>query len=195
MQLRKINIKTMKENNKQDRIKAAKTKKWIIRYGSIFVILVLVVYGISFLASSTGPESEDFSISYPSQGRNHIANDATHIAYNSNPPSSGPHYVQPVRGGFYSEAIPDEAVVHNLEHGDIWITYNPAIDDASKAILEKFAGRYVVVSPRTENEGDVSLVAWGRVDTFSLENGVLDEERIKNFISRYDNKGPENVRF
>jgi len=63
-----------------------------------------------------------------------------------------------------------------------------------KDTLESFAGQYVVVSPRALNDGDISLVAWGRVDMFDIENGVVDEGRIKDFISQYDNRGPEKVR-
>jgi len=85
-------------------------------------------------------------------------------------------------------------VIHNLEHGDIWIAYHFDISGEAKEILESFAGQYVVVSPRFENEGDISLVAWGRVDTFDIENGVIDKGRIKDFISRYYNRGPERVR-
>ena len=51
-----------------------------------------------------------------------------------------------------------------------------------------------MVSPRPENEGDISLIAWGRVDTFNIKNSIVDEERITDFIRRYDNHGPEKVR-
>lgn len=76
----------------------------------------------------------------------------------------------------------------------IWIAYHPNLSDAAKEVLLSFAGRYVVVSSRGENEGDISLVAWGRVDTFNIEGDTVNEGRIKDFIKRYDNRGPENVR-
>ena len=186
-----------RERNREDqgkRMRVERMKKSLVRYGILSVILVLVGYGIFLLARSSGPRGEDFSVSYPIQGRDHIAFGSTHQEYNSNPPSSGSHYEQPARGGSYDEAVDDETVVHNLEQGDIWIAYHPRVSDDVKANLKKFAGRYVVVSPRLANVGDVSLVAWGRIDTFIIESGVLDEGRIKDFIRRYDNRGPENVR-
>jgi len=197
-------IKNTYEAKKQEReavkekeraqVKGAKVRKSIVRFTFWILILVAVGYGIFLIAKTAGPDGEDFSVAYEIQGRDHIADGASHPEYNSNPPSSGWHYASPARGGFYDEPLPDEQVIHNLEHGDIWIAYHPDISDEARSALESFAGQYVVVSPRFENEGNISLVAWGRVDTFDIENGVVDDSRIKDFISRYDNRGPEKVR-
>jgi len=183
---------TRERERRQDNF--AKTHKLLVRYGLWILVLVVIGYGIFLLAQTAVPDGEDFSTRYEIQGRDHIADGASHLPYNSNPPSSGWHYASPARGGFYEESLPDERVIHNLEHGDTWIAYRSDISGEAKEILESFAGRYVVVSPRFENEGDISLVAWGRVDTFGIENGVVDEGRIKDFIKRYDNRGPERVR-
>lgn len=174
--------------------KMEKIKKSFVRYSLWIVIVVAVGYGIFLLAQTAGPDGEDFSVAHSIQGRDHIADGETHPPYNSNPPSSGSHYTSTARGGFYEEPLPDEQVIHNLEHGDVWIAYHPDISDEAKETLEFFAGQYVVVSPRSENEGDISLVAWGRADTFDIENEAVDEGRIRDFIRRYDNRGPEKVR-
>lgn len=175
-------------------VQAEQVKKSFLRYGIWAGIAVLVGYGVFLLMRATGPQGEDHSTAYDIQSREHIANGAVHPPYNSNPPSSGWHYVSPARTDFYNEPIPDESAIHNIEHGDIWIAYRPTISDETKSILKKFAGAYVLVSPRAENAGDISLVAWGRVDTFDIVGGVLDQERIQDFIRRYDNRGPEKVR-
>jgi len=172
----------------------AKVRKSIVRFTLWILILVAVGYGVFLLAQMAGPDGEDFSTRYEIQGRDHIDDGASHLPYNSNPPSSGWHYASPARGGFYEESLPDERVIHNLEHGDIWIAYRPDISGGAKEILESFAGQYTIVSPRTGNDGDVSLVSWGRVDTFDIENDVVDEGRVSDFIKRYDNRGPEKVR-
>lgn len=197
-------IKNNYEQKKQER-EAAREKeraqahrtelrKSVTRYALWIIVIAAVLYGLFLLAQSTAPDGEDFSVTYDIQGQQHVADGAPHPAYNSNPPSSGWHYASPARGGFYDEPLPDERVIHNLEHGEIWIAYHPDVSDETKDVLESFAGRYVVVSPRRENNGDISLVAWGRVDTFDIENGIVDEGRIRDFIKRYDNRGPERVR-
>lgn len=175
-------------------VQRVKIQKSVTKYAIWLVVIVATGYGIFLLAQTAGPEGEDFSVAYDIQGREHIADGSTHPEYNSNPPSSGWHYASPARGGFYDEPLPDEQVIHNLEHGDIWIAYHPDLSQDIIDSLESFAGQYVVVSPRINNEGDISLVSWGRVDTFDVENGIVDEGRIRDFISRYDNRGPEKVR-
>ena len=182
------------KEKERTQVQGAKVRKSIVRFILWILILVAVGYGIFLLAQTAGSEGEDFSVVYEIQGREHIADGISHPEYNSNPPSSGSHYASPARGGFYDESLPDERVIHNLEHGDIWIAYRSDISGEAKEIIKSFAGRYVVVSPRSENDGDISLVAWGRVDTFDLENNVVDEGRIRDFIKRYDNHGPEQVR-
>ena len=46
------------------------------------------------------------------------------VAYNSVPPTSGDHWSTPVRCGFYIEPVPDELIVHNMEHSNIVVSYN-----------------------------------------------------------------------
>jgi len=166
----------------------------IIKRSIWIVVIALALYGVFYFAQITGPQGEDFSISYEIQGREHIADGSSHPEYNSNPPSSGWHYESPAEGGFYSEALVDETVIHNLEHGDIWIAYQEDINEEVVEILKSFAGPYIVVSPREANTHDIALVAWGRVDAFDLDETGTLEQRISDFIKRYDNRGPEKVR-
>lgn len=189
--------KEAKEQARAENEKIARSTKMrmsLSRYVIGVAVILLIGYGLFLLAKAAGPKGEDFSVSHEIQGREHIANGSEHPPYNSNPPSSGWHYVEPARGGFYRNPIPDENVIHSLEHGDIWISYRKYISEEAKSILEEFAGQYVVVSPREENEADISLVSWGRTDSFDVEEGVVDEQRIKDFIIRYDNRGPEKIR-
>src|SRR5258707_14448802 len=60
----------------------------------------------------------------PIQGRNHITEGVPHDPYNSEPPSSGPHYATPAHAGFYDQATADEYLVHSMEHGYVIIWYN-----------------------------------------------------------------------
>ena len=141
------------------------------------------------------PKGEDYSKDYPIVGQTHVAVGASHDPYNSNPPTSGPHYAEPADEGFYGAPIPDERVVHNLEHGDVWIAYRPNLPDNVKDMLRDIAKKYdkVIITPRDANDFDISVVAWGRLDSFNLDNGILDRERAENFIKRYVNNGPEKV--
>lgn len=129
----------------------------------------------------------------PDQGRRHVS-DRNHEPYNSNPPTSGPHFPQPAEWGVYKEEIPDEVLVHNLEHGGIWISYKPGLPEDIIAKLESFHekyGRKIIVAPRSANDSDIALAAWSRLDKFSASE--YSDERVEKFIRAYRNRGPEFV--
>lgn len=121
----------------------------------------------------------------------HIPPGKAHDPYNSNPPTSGPHYEQPANWGVYSTPLVDEQAVHNLEHGGIWISYKD-IDDQTKTQLETIAnanGRSVIMSPRQENDAKISLASWGRLEKLD----GYDESKILEFIRSNKNKSPEPI--
>jgi len=166
-------------------------------FGFIIITILVIGGGIWFAVSKKEPLGKDFSQFFTSQGREHIDIGAEHPEYNSNPPSSGWHYSNPARTGFYDKQIADETLIHNLEHGEIWISYHPRVSDEVKNQLKDLANRYVIVTPREENETDIAVVSWTRVDAFNTNINEISEsdiKRIKDFIKRYDNKGPENLR-
>jgi hypothetical protein len=168
------------------------TKKGLKRVIWVLVIALIIYGGWLFLKSST-PQGNDLSRSFPILSRDHIAVGSSHEAYNSNPPTSGQHYDQPARLGLYDKELPDERVIHNLEHGEIWISYHPRVKDQVFDKLKSIMTAKTVITPREKNDTDIAIAAWGRLDTFNLEGGSLDEQRIKDFISRYVGTGPEHV--
>ncbi len=107
------------------------------------------------------------------------------------PPAGGPHYVNPLPGGVYTEPIDDGRVIHSLEHGLVWITYKPgAISDAQLKALTDFADsrkRDVVLSPRPDNKDALVVVSWGRRLVLKPD----DLKTLKDFISANLNRSPE----
>lgn len=63
--------------------------------------------------------------------RNHVP-EGTRVDYNSNPPTSGPHYESFYPAGFYEEILTDEKLVHNLEHGFVIVSYNCGFNESKK---------------------------------------------------------------
>lgn len=181
-----------REKAKRAQLRAQQGKK-VKRYVIWLAVLGAIGYGIFALVDARNPDGPDFSRAVPDQGRLHITIGSEHPPYNSNPPSSGWHYAQTTFSGWHSDPVADEFVVHNLEHGEVWIAYRPEIPAEVKDQLRQFASdRKVVITPREANETDIAVVAWNRIDTFNLEGG-LPAQRIKDFITRYKNRGPENV--
>jgi len=156
--------------------------KWTIG----IVAVIAIGYGL-FLLSRHGQQPQ-LGEAFATQGQEHIAVGASHPEYNSNPPTSGWHYAQPANWGVYQTELPDEQILHNLEHGGIWISYKD-IDDATKTALERIAKSRskIILEPRSKNDAPIILASWGRLQKFQ----TLDEQAIRAFIDANSNKSPE----
>lgn len=119
----------------------------------------------------------------------HIDFGESHPKYNSVPATSGWHYGQPnapVAWGVYKDFLPDEVLIHNLEHGGIGLHYNcPEGCPELAAQLAEFASKYpkIVVSPYPGMETRIALTAWTYLDKFD----EFDAERITDFIEAHIN--------
>jgi hypothetical protein len=191
LQIRKQEIEE-KTNHKSCDV----VKKYII-YAVLIAVMLSLVYLVYILIINNSSNNVDQSYAVPDMGNSHIAIGSAHEPYNSNPPTSGPHYDEPARPGFRDENIADEHLVHSLEHGLVWIAYGPTMSKEVKDVLKKLGDSMVVITSREENDTDIALVAWTRVDKFDLSvDGVVSDEekqRIKDFILRYRNRGPEKI--
>ncbi len=122
-------------------------------------------------------------------GQKHIKPDDSHDTYNSNPPTSGAHLFDPAPWGVYQTELQDEKLVHNLEHGGIWISYKD-VDAEIKTKLEtigKANPGSVIVTPRAKNDNKIAVAAWTRL----MKLDSFDEAKILEFIKANKNKSPE----
>ena len=127
----------------------------------------------------------------------HIPEGDPYDRYNSSPPTSGPHWATGwARCGIYDDEdqAPDERVVHNMEHGQVIISYN-LTDDAEierlKDIARDLPSRrnwMIMRSYSGITEGEVAITSWGWLDRF---DGV-QEDRIREFYDAHVNNGPES---
>lgn len=140
---------------------------------------------------------------FPNQGQDHLTAGQTvqsltnNQGYNSNPPTSGPHSTTWSRNGVFPQAVQDELLVHNLEHGSIIIHYYcPTECVGTVNALSNYARRYtpesftgVILVPRS------TLPDGARIALTSWQNRLLlksfDREKLEQFISTYIGKGPE----
>jgi hypothetical protein len=120
------------------------------------------------------------SYNYPA-GQQHVT---TSVPYKESPPVGGPHAPPPgwadCTGTVYSVDIRHENAVHSLEHGAVWITYNP--DDVSKSdiatlakLVENHPGR--MMSPYAGLDKPISIQGWGH----QLKLDSAGDKRIKQF--------------
>ena len=137
---------------------------------------------------------------FPEVSRDHIPlNDPKPRGYNSNPPTSGPHFSSPAKWGIYDYEVRDEIFIHNMEHGGVWISYKPGVPQGVVEDLKKIVGDIntkIVLGVRSKNDTDIAVVAWTRLLKFNLSGGVLSASQkgdIENFVQSFVNKGPEFI--
>jgi len=107
------------------------------------------------------------------------------VDYDRYPPVGGPHdgYWAACNGVVYLVAMRDENMVHTLEHGAIWIAYNP--DTIAPGDLDILTGlvqgqQFMVMSPYpTLATHPISLQAWGH----QLQVDSASDERVQQFIT------------
>ena len=146
-------------------------------------ILSLFAGGLgSVFAPTNAPDGPGERIG--SLGNSHISPGETHADYNSVPATSGWHYDRPdapARWGVYDQPIPDEVLLHNLEHGGVGIHYD--CPDGCDELVEQLKGivsgaTKVIMSPYPGMDTAIALTAWTFLET--LEK--FDQERIEAFI-------------
>jgi hypothetical protein len=109
------------------------------------------------------------------------------VDYDIHPPAGGPHNPTPAPCGFYDQAIPDEYVVHTLEHGGVWFAYSPTLAAADIARLHTIVDQNddLIATPYTGLADGVAVVvtAWARQLTLTS----VDDPRLEAFYKKYRN--------
>jgi hypothetical protein len=199
--MQKIDLDKLSRKERAEYIKKlrkeqqSKEKRFSLIFTIILVVgLLLAVIGL-YLLTTAKPTTTNQSLGEfvaapaPPNDRLHIAFGEKHVPYTSNPPSSGPHYslegLGPIACQVYDKEIKDESVVHNLEHGAVWITYKDINDHDLAQKLSAIAKNFskVVLSPRAANDSRIALVSWERV----LKLDKFDKTKIEDFIKLYRN--------
>ncbi|HVQ89831.1 MAG TPA: DUF3105 domain-containing protein [Mycobacteriales bacterium] len=112
--------------------------------------------------------------------RNHVQ---TPVSYPQSPPIGGNHDPQwaDCTGTVYANPIRSENAVHALEHGAVWITYQPGIAAAELDSLKKRVDgvNYMMLSPYPGLKSKVSLQSWGH----QLFVDSADDPRVDQFVT------------
>lgn len=179
----------MREKNQRQRLSSNIVK-------GVIGIAVLAVIGV-FIWQGTRPlEGEAIPVMANSQ---HIPTDSDPGQYNSNPPTSGPHYAEEAETGFYDENIynyPAGYLVHNLEHGYVIFWYNCDILDEEgcselktkiRSVMDELGGVKMIAYPWNSIDVPLVMTSWGRLQRFES----FDSELAKAYYRANLNKAPE----
>lgn len=155
----------------------------------VYLIGSLLLLGAGYWAYGqweTGSQGEFV----PSMGNRHVGPHEVGLTkYNSDPPTSGPHFPSIAHWGVHENPIPKELQVHNLEDGGVLVQHNcpPASEECRSLIgkLTQIVRRYdhAILAPYPGMSHKIALTAWSRIDKFN----DFDERRIVRFIEAYIN--------
>jgi hypothetical protein len=122
--------------------------------------------------------------------------------WNTDPPTSGPHYEVPVVYGIYDEPVYQAQLVHNLEHGAVFIQYGAKVPSATVDQLMEFYADHrkgTVVAPLPALGRTIALGAWivpSRLGGAKGDGALatctrFDESAFAAFLSAFQFEGPE----
>ncbi|CAN5702402.1 hypothetical protein BH24ACT26_BH24ACT26_05080 [soil metagenome] len=161
------------------------------------VVAVLVWQGRAAENAPVGGDAAEAGCTpietHPIEGQEHVEQ-GTDVTYETTPPTSGNHFPTPADPGFYPSPIAEEALVHNLEHGQIVIWYRAGasqdtIDDIEQIVDQEPITTLAAPYEGVEEPHDLVLTGWGTSQSCS---GV-SQEVVDRFRTRFQGRGPETV--
>jgi hypothetical protein len=157
---------------------------------TIVIGLVVIAFIVGFIAliiidsgqrsASDPPEGvEKFDVGPAGQHTDGTVN------YAQDPPAGGEHNPVWQNAGFYEKPVRNENAVHTMEHGAVWITYNPDLPQDQKDQLRKIVeGQDCLLAspyPSLSEENPVVASAWG----YQIRLSGADDPNLEKFIRSY----------
>lgn len=164
----------------------SKTLWWVVGSTAGLAVVALIVASVIFTPRPVTLERGDGDGAAIS-GLETFTNTATHVegdvAYAQTPPTGGDHNAVWLNCGVYTEPVPNVNAVHSLEHGAVWVTYDPArVSDADVATLRsQLPSTYTILSPYEGIESPIAVSAWNAQITVDS----ADDPRIGEFLAAY----------
>ncbi len=113
------------------------------------------------------------------------------VNYPQTPPAGGDHAGAWLNCGVYASPVPNENAVHSLEHGAVWVTYDPtAISGDQLTTLRKAIPKtHAILSPYQGLPAPIVASAWG----VQLKLSQVSDPQLGAFIAKYrgSNSAPE----
>ena len=153
-------------------------------------VTVLLLGLVGFIIyQAVRPEIEGVVIVDAAVANQH--DDELQIPFGGTPPMGGPHASTWQNCGIYDTPVEGQYAIHSMEHGTVWITYNPNLPAEDVAALEDMVRGegYTLLSPYPDQTSPIVLTVWDR----QLEVDSADDARVEQFIDQYKlARGPES---
>jgi hypothetical protein len=221
----KPRVKAPKQRTSQRRAEDEAKKRRLYALGGGSLLVLLAIIGAVALLGLGGDEASaaDVRADLEAAGctmvvKEAVPNVSNHSDFpdpearnpnwNTDPPTSGPHYGQTLIYGSYRDSVDVGRVLHNLEHGAVYIFYGDKVPETTVAQLEAFYAEHqngTILAPYAKIGNKIALGAWvvpGLPEaTNDRGSGVLatctkfDEQAFSGFFDAFQFKGPESPLF
>ena len=188
----------------------------LVASGAALASLAVVVAAVVIVGMRSGAPSEEdiradlvtagctLQAVQAQPGTHSLAADET-TTWNTDPPTNGPHFggtagadAGTVIWGLYEEPVQLARVVHNLEHGGVYMFYGDEVPESVVAELRTFYDRHergTLVAPYPSLGDTVALGAWvaegGEAKGYLAKCTEFDQAAFSAFFSGFQFKGPE----
>ena len=184
------------ERRQRATVKRTRKRRFFMAGGLIIALaliagLALPSFGVN--PTPTAPEPREVAGTQLAIQEGDLLGPGETAQYDTSPPTSGPSWAEAAAWGVHEEQAADEAVVRNLRNGGIAFNYRLASDSQRtelQAFVESLPGYpdCYVLQPHAEvDEGEITLTAWGWVDT--LTPG--DTGAMRDFVDDHRANGPD----
>ncbi len=175
-----------KSTRSKKQLEQSKSRWRWVAVGGI-VIAGLIGLGYLLYQDLRGPapiEPIEDLVEHEHQERDHVDEE---IAAGDLPPVGGSHSPVWQNCGIYDEPVSIENATHSLEHGAMWLAYQPDLPEEDvESLRDLLRGEeFVIMSPYPGLKSPVVLTAW----EVQLELDSVDDERLEEFVDRYQ-QGP-----
>jgi hypothetical protein len=195
--MKRLEMTTKRKTQREKRKRKRMTSRLI--WGGVIVVAVGIL-GYAFWVAFRPASGESIPIMAEI---GHVSEGVDPGPYNSNPPSSGPHFANDLEAGFYHETdaanlpeYPEGYLVHNLEHGYVIFWYNCQVLDEQncselksqiQSVIDQDGGFKLIAFPWSSQEVPLTMTSWGQLQRFETFN----ESQALSFIERNRNRAPE----
>jgi hypothetical protein len=161
----------------QQREQQRRRMTWI---GGVVAVVLVLGGAVTWTIIRSQPAALTGLATYANLARNHVTGKVT---YAQTPPAGGDHSAVWQNCGVYTQPVTNENAVHSLEHGAIWITYQPTLTAAQITTLQADVKPqpYGLLSPYPGLPTPIVATVWGT----QLKLQSADDPRLKTFISKY----------
>lgn len=184
---RQASIKQQRASQREAKLEAFRRQqkrrarnRLITIWGGVAAGVAVIAMIVAFIVTTPNSSSADI------EGVQTFNNPAGHtqgsVDYPQSPPAGGEHNPVWLNCGIYEQQVPNENAVHALEHGAVWVTYQPGLSDDDIATLrDKLPDSYIVMSPFDGLDTRIALSAWNA----QLKLDSVTDERIGAFLDTY----------